>query len=73
MTNKQPKTNAELQDLLRKRTKDMQIVRLKVRADPNLGWSVAFIVPDPALAADYQHRFLEIETELRSKFELLPD
>ncbi len=70
---KQQKTRHELEALLRDLTRDMQIVHLKVRPEPILGWSVAFLVPDPLLAADYQPRFLEIEKDLRSQFDLNPE
>lgn len=70
MREKQQKTKHELEALVRDRARDMQIKHLVVRREPGLGWSVAFVVPDQLLATDYQARFLEIERDLRDKFDL---
>jgi hypothetical protein len=72
MREKERKTEHELEMLLRDRTKDLPVDRLKVRRDPIMGWSVAFVVRDRPVATECLPQFMEIERDLRRKFELAP-
>jgi hypothetical protein len=72
MRGKEKKTKHELEALLRERTKGLPVERLKVRRDPALGWSVAFVVHERPVATDCLPQFLEIERDFRRRFELAP-
>ncbi len=61
MRGKDKKTKHELEALLRERTKGMPVERLKVRRDPLMGWSVAFVVREWTVATDCLPQFMEIE------------
>jgi hypothetical protein len=72
MRGKDKKTKLELETLLRERTKGMPVERLKVRRDPIMGWSVAFVVRERPVATDCLAQFMEIERDFRRKFEIAP-
>jgi hypothetical protein len=69
---KEKKRAGELEDIVRERTRHLDIHHLEVRPDRNLGWG-AFIVAQPALLGGHHLTVEGICHELRKQYDLLEE